>query len=272
MPDFEKLYYEYEVHWEGGALLDKANQDRIRFTAGMIPEDTKSLLDAGCGNGIFVNYLKEYRPELKILAVDRSSTALKYVLTEKMEGDVSHIPVADRTYDCVTCLEVIEHLPVNVYKEALKELSRISGRYLIISVPYNEILEENHNQCPSCGTIFNYDLHLRTFNDDKMLHLLDQHGFSCIKKHHLGESEHFRGHYSFRKAFYKEQFRQWKSPICPLCGYHEQADSSTPVQHSAPPVTEPPTRKWISYFSGLIKGFWPKEKKYYWVIALYKRN
>jgi SAM-dependent methyltransferase len=272
MPDFERLYYEDEVHWEGEALLDEANQERIRFTADMIPSDTKSLLDAGCGNGIFVNFLKDQKPGLRILAVDRSATALKYVQTEKMEGDVSHLPVSDRLYDCVTCLEVIEHLPVMTYERTLEELARVSNEYIIISVPYREKLEKNHNQCPSCETIFNYDLHLRNFDDEKINHLLDKKGFSCLERHYLGMSLQYKWHYTFRKIFYKEQFRQWKSPICPLCGYQEVRKPSSPAPNAVMPVTVLPKRKLISYLSGLIKLFWPKGKKYYWIIALYKRK
>jgi len=43
------------------------------------------------------------------------------------------IPFADNTYDCVLCLDVLEHLD-NIY-EVFDELCRVSRRYVIISLP-----------------------------------------------------------------------------------------------------------------------------------------
>src|SRR5579872_2303090 len=145
--------------------------------------------------------------------------------------------------------------------------------YIIISVPYKERLEESFNQCPSCGTIFNYELHLRTFDDENVNSLLRSRGFSCIESHHLGEMTAYKGHYMFRKIFYREQFRQWKSPICPLCGYKEhESHSEYPVREKSPGAQiGNRKRKLISYITRFPKAIWPKEKRYYWIIALYKR-
>src|SRR5882762_8600681 len=121
MSDFEKEYYESESFWEGEMVQDAANQERIRFTSDFIPRDVKSLADIGCGNGVFVNQLKVTKPALELMAIDRSLAALKYVKTEKKQGDISDIPLRDRSVDCATCLEVIEHLPVAVYENALNE-------------------------------------------------------------------------------------------------------------------------------------------------------
>ncbi len=180
MSDFEKEYYEAGRFWEGEAVQDENNIRRIKETESMIPPDTASLADIGCGNGVFVNYLKEKLPNLNLLAIDRSKTALKFVKTESKEGDIADIPLPDKSYDCVSCLEVIEHLPVGVYKKALSELARISKKYVIISVPYDENLEKNHTQCPQCKSLFNADLHLRNYSDKKMEHLLEELNFECI--------------------------------------------------------------------------------------------
>ena len=55
MSDFEKKYYESEKFWTGDVLQDEMNRNRISFTANLIPAEVKSLLDVGCGNGIFIN-------------------------------------------------------------------------------------------------------------------------------------------------------------------------------------------------------------------------
>ncbi|HUR10517.1 MAG TPA: class I SAM-dependent methyltransferase [Flavitalea sp.] len=269
MNEFEKEYYESDTFWEGEMLQDPANRTRINFTAKYVPTEVKSLADIGCGNGVFVNHMKKERPGLDIMAIDRSATALKYVETNKKEGSIFDIPLEAATYDCVCCLEVIEHLPVPVFKHSLKELARISGKYIIISVPFEEDLELNHNQCPACKTIFNQDLHMRSFSKQQMETLMEEFGFRCVKTDTLGEMVAFKGHYQFRKIFYSEQFRQWRSPICPLCGYETMREKSKASNGHSHPVK--PGRSMISYFTALPKLIWPKSKKDYWIIGLYTK-
>lgn len=269
MSEFEKEYYESATFWEGEMLQDPANRQRIEFTAGYVPQEVRSLADIGCGNGVFVNHLKKIQPSLKLMAIDRSATALKYVETEKLQGSIFSIPLDDASYDCVTCLEVIEHLPVSVFKHSLKELARVSSNYIIISVPFEEDLELNHNQCPACKTIFNQDLHMRSFSKATIETLLEEFGYRCLKTDTLGEMVTYKGHYQFRKLFYHEQFRQWKSPICPLCGFeavHDHKQAGNGDTHPAPQ-----RRSIVSYFTALPKMFWPKVKKDYWIIGLYQR-
>jgi ubiquinone/menaquinone biosynthesis C-methylase UbiE len=268
MESFEKEYYESETFWEGEMLQDAANQQRIKTTASLIPDDVDTLADIGCGNGVFINYLSENYPHLKLTAVDRSITALKYVKANKMPADIADLPFENNFFDCVTCLEVIEHLPVPVYKKSLQELARVAKKHIIISVPYAEKLEESYTRCPSCKTVFNKEIHLRSFKEDDISNLLSEYGFECISSQKLNPSSTFKGHNFYRKIFYKEQFLTWSSPICPVCGYAEKTNEPlAEKQKEAPPAK----RKWISFLSGLPKLIWPKETHYYWILARYQR-
>jgi len=183
-------------------------------------------------------------------------------------AEIDNLPFTDRSYDCVSCLEVIEHLPVPIYQQSLSELARIAKDYIIVSVPYNEKLEESHNQCPSCKSIFNFELHLRTFSDQAMINLFDDLGFKCISIEKLNKKSAFKGHFEFRKIFYPKQFFSWKSPICPICGYRDQINKNIYNQKI---LKTKPRVSIISYFTAIPKLFWPKEDRYYWILALYKR-
>ncbi|MGI8584351.1 MAG: class I SAM-dependent methyltransferase [Chitinophagaceae bacterium] len=270
MNSFEQQYYEAETFWEGEMLQDPANRDRILNTAALIPLDTKTLADIGCGNGIFVNYLLDNNKALQITGVDRSKTALKYVRSNKIAADIASLPFANNYFDCVTCLEVIEHLPNPVYKKSLKELARIASKHIIISVPYDEKLEHSYTQCPACKTIFNKEIHLRSFKEDDILNLFHDYGFKCVTTQKLNPSSTFKGHGLYRKIFFPEQFITWSSPICPICGYEEKTNGliNTSVEK---PKKVPLRKKWISYFTGLPKLIWPKETHYYWILAKYER-
>lgn len=272
--DFEKAYYEAEHFWEEASLSDADNTHRINETVRLVPAQVKNIADIGCGNGLFINQLRKERPSLQTMAFDRSATALQYVQGDKKEGSIEHLDFPDKSFDAVSCLEVIEHLPIGLYEQALSELARISGKYLIISVPYDEDLEMDSNQCPSCKTIFNANLHLRRYDKSTFEHLFDAHGFKCTNSQLLGKRTTFKYHDRYRRAFYPEQFKQWLSPICPVCGY--QSPKTTSESQSAPKTAGnrqiSPVRQLISTALALPKALWPKEDKYYWILGLFERK
>ena len=189
----------------------------------------------------------------------------------KVEGDIAELPMDDNSYDCVTCLEVIEHLPVTVYEKALKELTRIAKNHIIISVTYDEKLEVNYTRCPSCKTIFNKDIHLRSFDDARMQNLLTDFGFKCVYTQKLNRTQKFVGHDLYRKIFYPEQLLKWNSPICPICGFVDKEEAKSVHQMEGYVNGAPQKRKLISYLTGLPKLLWPKETRYYWILARYEK-
>ena len=271
MISFEEQYYEAPSFWEGAMLQDELNQERVKQTAASIPSDVKTLLDVGCGNGIFLNYLNEARPDLELRGVDRSHTALTHVKVKKSQASITDLPFEDNSFDAVTCLEVLEHIPVPDYKKAISELARISKKYLIISVPYAEVLSHAFNTCPSCESQFNRDLHLRSYSKETMETLFDSHNIKCQSTTTLGKMKEPMGYRRYRKMFYPEQFNRWESPICPICGYAEtkapkSADESTETQR------QPKKRRLISYIAAFPKQIWPSVTKYYWVMSVYSKG
>jgi ubiquinone/menaquinone biosynthesis C-methylase UbiE len=272
MSSFEEKYYESDSFWDGTMVRDDHNLSRFITTSELIPHEVQSLLDAGCGNGVFVQYLQKNRNNIDIHALDRSVAALKHVGVNKTVGDVSKMPFESNNFDCVSCLEVLEHLPVDVFDRALSELARVSKKYLLISVPYNEALEDSYTKCPGCKTIFNCELHLRNFNDDEFANLFIRYGFKQIKMVKAGPTMNFRFHKTYRKIFYSEQLLTWRSPICPLCGYQGNGSTPTLTDDSLKNGTAAGKRKLISYLSKIPKLIWPKEVKNYWIIGLYEKN
>lgn len=271
MNQFEKEYYESERFWIEGSLTDEANQERFHITASLIPSSVRNILDVGCGNGIFVNTLLSSNSSLDISAVDRSAKALEYVRTKKVQAEITDLPFQNGQFDCVTCLEVLEHLSLEDFHLAMKEITRVSNKYLIISVPYNERLEESYTKCPSCHTIFNKELHLRNFNDEAFVTLGSKWGFRNTRVIKAGKSKNFRYHHLYKKIFYPEQINAWDSPICPLCGFTGEGDnvSAQPAVTAQIPSLK---RSILSKFSALPKLVWPKEVKYYWIIGLFERD
>jgi ubiquinone/menaquinone biosynthesis C-methylase UbiE/ribosomal protein S17E len=275
MTNFEQQYYEDDSFWND-SLNDPANRLRIKKTIDLIPSDVHALVDLGCGNGVFLNTLISQKPQLDLLGIERSEAALRYVRTKKMQESIEKVSLPDRSFDCVSCLEVIEHLPVGIYDKALKEMTRISSKYVIVSVPYKENLRESFNTCPSCESSFSYEFHLRSFDDDQMEKLLVPFGFRCMSKDLLGLQESFVGHNLYKNIIYPEHKRKFVSPICPICGYENPIRKTSETgkqlnEQSSPHKSKSLKQTITSFITKAPKLLWPKEKKHYWILCLYER-
>jgi len=262
--EYEKEYYENDEFWKEGMIEDPFNKGRIDKTINFIPLNIQNLVDVGCGNGKLLSELKVKRPELKLLGVDRSTAALKYVQVDKVEADILKTGLSDNSFDCVTCCEVIEHLPCDVFDLALTELARISSKYILISVPYMEDLANGQVLCPQCKSRFNINLHLRSFSTEQIKSLLNDKGFKNIGLEYAGEMIR-----SYGSQFIKRKSRlEFNMPICPLCGYKN-------VEYKIVPYEEKSKNSHSGIFQqgiGLVKQVWPKVRSYYWIIALYEKQ
>src|SRR3989344_5248458 len=97
-----------------------------------------SILDVGCGEGFTLNRLKENKIGKRLEGIEYSKTAIElgkksYPDIKITQGDIYNLSYKDNEFDLVLCTEVLEHLE-NPTK-GLKELIRVSKKYLVVSVP-----------------------------------------------------------------------------------------------------------------------------------------
>jgi SAM-dependent methyltransferase len=268
--NYEKQYYEFERFWNNYEYSYKINIDKINITFDFIKKDVKNLLDAACGNGIFTNMVSEKFENLKVVAFDRSETALKYVKTEKYLASIDAIPFNDQEFDCVVAHDVIEHLPVDVYDKALKEIARVARKYIIIGVPFDENLRHNVSECPYCLSHFNNDFHFRSFDKKKMSGLLAASGFRCVEIRTCDTNKFFVGHRTYGNLFYPKWQKKFRSPICPVCGFvnpeDKDPDFKIGIEETVAPAGILPKIKRIP------KLLWPKYSKDYEMVALFQKE
>ncbi len=100
--------------------------DRSRFVARRFaPYFGESLLDVGC----YEAPLRELLPQVRYTGVD-------FVGNPDIELNLetcARLPFDDRTFSCVICIEVLEHL--NNLHAMSDELIRVSSRHVIVSLP-----------------------------------------------------------------------------------------------------------------------------------------
>jgi SAM-dependent methyltransferase len=279
MDDYERKYYEAEQFWKDNMVQDSINMLRIKATAGIIPEEVETLADIGCGNGVFGNFIQRTAKGIAITGVDRSEKALSFVKTDKIAGDIISIPLDSNSFDCVSCLQVLEHIPNDKYRGALAELVRVSRKYILISVPYKEKIDKNISQCPCCKTIFNSDLHLRSYDDLTIENLFDEFGFACIQTENVVKGTKYFGTEILGgfKYLFSKSVLGFQSPICPLCGYENEhftvniSPIASVIDQNGVDESKLENGS-ASAFRNAIKKIWPKRgTPGYWIIALYKK-
>ncbi|MDX2170079.1 MAG: class I SAM-dependent methyltransferase [Deltaproteobacteria bacterium] len=98
----------------------------------------ESLLDAGCGEGFSLVRLAARYPRARLVGVDAADRALRHAVfpagVGRARADLLQLPFADRSVDLVLATEVLEHLPVP--RAGLRELLRVSRRYVVVTVPH----------------------------------------------------------------------------------------------------------------------------------------
>lgn len=270
MNSFEQQYYEASAFWANGAVADPANLARIDATVGLIPPGVQSLVDVGCGNGVFLNELLRRGGIDRLLGVDRSEEALKYVRTVSMSGDICSINLPDRSFDCVACLQVLEHLPVGIYERACGELARVAAKHIIVSVPHQERLEQNVTTCPGCRTVFNVDLHLRSYDDVSIASLFSRFGFTLVSAIDPYPRRKYCGSELLRKfvRLFRTPRRDntFRSPICPVCGLQN-------LQYALPQTRNVRTATLPQRVRTVLTRIGPEVvERGYWVVACYERD
>ncbi len=126
----------------------------------------KRILDVGSGPGQLAGWvLRRCDVGASLTCVDlsrrmlqRSRRRLKNRMTLSVAGDITRLPFADESFDCITCGYVLEHLP-NA-QLGLAELARVlipGGTLLLVTTEDNQL-----------GAWTSRLWHCRTYNRDEL--------------------------------------------------------------------------------------------------------
>jgi SAM-dependent methyltransferase len=101
--------------------------DLIAWVMDLIDDHTGaagSVLDVGCGNGVYERALRARGHAGRVVAVDLSAGMLPHVVgAEKVQADVLHLPMPASSFDIVLAPHMLYHVP-NV-RDAAYELRRV---------------------------------------------------------------------------------------------------------------------------------------------------
>ena len=129
--------------------------DRFNYIIARIPDKVSTILDVGAWDNQFKELLSDYK--VTSLDIDPHSKGM-------VKATVTNLPFKSNSFDLVTALETLEHLGNIDLLEAREELSRVSRKYIIVSVPYDEaLLGKGHKQRFSKVRLECFFTHIHTF-------------------------------------------------------------------------------------------------------------
>ncbi len=204
-------YFEQPQVWDRPVSPD--DERRAEKIVEMIPSDVKTILDVGCGAGIITNRLVR---DYEVTGLDASREALRHVEGTAVHGDAENLPFPAASFDLVLCSSLLEHLPDDSYRKVCSELVRVSGKYVIISVPYKERLRSGQTICWNCFSRFNVWGHLRSFDEHAILDAFDGDLETC-------RTELTSGRMSSKPSLSRGLSRfagleSFTYAVCPRCG------------------------------------------------------
>lgn len=129
-----KLYYFKRTH---------DDMARVRRVLGFLRSVSfDSLLDVGSGRGVFLlPFLREF-PWVEVVCADILPRRVQYwqdmraggvTQLTPMQADITGMPLAEKSVDVVTLLEVLEHIPQ--VERAVEAAVKIARRYVVVTVP-----------------------------------------------------------------------------------------------------------------------------------------
>ncbi len=169
--------------------------DHVRFAARAVRERgaNGTVLDVGCGGGLFLRMMKERGYD--VLGLDFSAEAARVAWDKNgvrvLVGDLTCAPIEPASCSLVTMYHVLEHLldPV-VYLRAARRLLHREGR-LIVQVPDRDCWEAA--MLGKHWTGLDVPRHIHVFRTSDLRRLLESCGFTAIREKHFSLRDHPAG-------------------------------------------------------------------------------
>jgi 2-polyprenyl-3-methyl-5-hydroxy-6-metoxy-1,4-benzoquinol methylase len=141
--------------------------------ASLLPDEVDRGLDLGCGEGHHMRSVAESHPGAVLTGIDVADATWLALWHGERRGrvstaDAAALPFADRSFDLVMALEVLEH--VARPHEVLAEIARVANDVVVISVPWEPVWRAgNLLRGRYVASLGNTPGHLQHFSRRKLL-------------------------------------------------------------------------------------------------------
>ncbi len=255
-----EAYFDNPAVWDPAAWQHMPEQqERARLADEWLPAEVSSVLDIGCGNGIYTRHPASSRSKV---GLDLSLTALRLVGTARVQATAARLPFGDGQFDAAVSMEMLEHLPLPIYQVTLDEILRVSRSYILITVPYNENLAYSLVTCPACHGTFHPYQHVRSFSEAALQHLFASRAHLLRLEGILPTQRRaFHAVWNLVRAYKHRRGRNFPAgSVCPQCGYTVELSTHSPGSRGS----QPSRQSW--------GRFWPQATTCTWWMALYRKG
>ena len=141
-----------------------------------------SLLDVGCGEGVHVHRWAERLEHARVVGIDLEEESIQAGWAERPAPNLEYrimraenLPFADREFELVSAIEVLEHVPDP--EHTLAEMARCAERHLLVSVPREPMWRMlNMARGAYLAELGNTPGHLNHWSKRSFVKLLSRHG------------------------------------------------------------------------------------------------
>ncbi len=148
-----------------------------------------NVLDFGCGTGDLLALLLErssachgvdHSPESVARVNQRFQGHPRWRGASPLKGQQTQYP--DGSFDLITLIETLEHIPAEQSVPLLAELKRLlkPGGTVFVTTPFAEDLDQEQVYCPFCETAFHRWQHVRSFSVESMGQWLSANGWQSV--------------------------------------------------------------------------------------------
>ena len=141
-----------------------------------IPKGASLLLDVGCGSAWLAKHLvpegkNVVSLDISFVNTSKAMDSVPFSNHAAVIADVFHLPFGENTFDCIVASEIMEHLyDPELFVKKLVYILKPGGK-LILTTPYNEILE--YSLCVHCNKPTPRNAHLHSFNKEKIKEVIN---------------------------------------------------------------------------------------------------
>ena len=150
----------------------QTEQTRIADLIALMPTSLLKGLDIGARDGYVSKLMTEHCQQ--VTALDLSLPEITHEQITCTQGNITKLDFSNDEFDMALCAEVLEHIPPNLLEQACQELTRVTKKWLIIGVPFNQDIRSGSTHCPSCGKTNPPWGHVNSFTENKLQTLFPQ--------------------------------------------------------------------------------------------------